>query len=209
MRRASSLSKQSSLYTILLATVFHGSSLNPWVFALFRDILGGGCLMTAAIFHVRRRKNAGPTGTPAFWPRREDLGHFVALGFLCVWGQGLYAIAVSLTTSDFTTLLQPTQPVIAFVAAVALGLEPFLLGRWMSWAKAASVVVAVGGAAFVVVESMISANSDIDSSKNLPLGTVYILLQVGSGHWQLFMSTVLLHSLRSCRFLWAASTPCS
>jgi len=88
-------------YTVLLSTAFHGSKLNAWVFALFRDVLGGGILMLAAVMYVRRRRKQVPI---QFWPLRDDLGSFVALGFLCIWGQGLYATAVNLTTSDFTTL---------------------------------------------------------------------------------------------------------
>lgn len=141
-----------AVYTVLLSSAFHGSTLNAWVFALFRDVLGGGILMCAAVLHVRRRRQSVPDPESiVFWPEREDLGSFVALGFLCVWGQGLYAMAVSLTTSDFATLMQPTQPVVAFVAATLCGLEPFPLRRWTSWAKAGAVLVAVGGAAYVVL----------------------------------------------------------
>lgn len=165
--------------------------------------------MGAAILLVRRKRMLSPNPELVlFWPAREDLFSFVVLGFLCLWGQGLYATAVSLTTSDFTTLMQPLQPVVAFVTAVLVGIEPFVLRRWESWAKAASVLLAVGGAAYVVLQvcglgvaeheqsvaalllywgfhsesllqSLLSSTDNLAaSSKNLPLGSFYIALQV-------------------------------
>ena len=173
------------------------------------DIFGGAILMASAILLVRRKRRLSPNPELVlFWPAREDLFSFVVLGFLCLWGQGLYATAVSLTTSDFTTLMQPLQPVVAFVTAVLVGIEPFVLRRWESWAKAGSVLLAVGGAAYVVLQvsgmrvagcersvaalrpvllegrrdllqSLLSSTDNLAAaSKNLPLGSFYIVLQV-------------------------------
>ena len=181
-------------YTVLLSTVFHGSTLNAWVFALFRDVLGGSILMSTAVLSVRQRRRVSAEPEKiVFWPMQSDLGSFIALGFLCVWGQGLYAMAVSLTTSDFATLMQPTQPVVAFAASVILGIEAFPVYRWHSWAKATAVLVAVGGAAFVVLQGLLSADSSLNSlSRNLPMGTVYLLLQVSlGGLYPVFMKPML------------------
>ena len=108
--------------------------------------------MAAAILLVRRKRGLSPTPELVlFWPAKEELFTFAILGFLCIWGQGLYATAVGLTTSDFATLMQPLQPVVAFVTAVLAGIEAFPVRRWQSWAKTCAVLLTVGGAAYVIL----------------------------------------------------------
>jgi len=89
--------------------------------------------------------------------------------------------------------MQPTQPVVAFIASVVVGIEAFPLNRCQSWAKAGAVLFAVCGAGFVVLQGLLSSGGSLSSdSKNLPLGTFYLLLQVSlGGLYPVFMKPML------------------
>lgn len=114
-----------------------------------------------------------------FFPHPADVPHFVLAGLLGVWAsQGLSALGISLTTSDYVSLLQSTQTVVTFIGAVALGSEPFNLRQLSSYFKVAAVTSTVGGAMFTVIMSSFEGSSISRESKNLPLGTAYVFLQV-------------------------------
>ncbi len=155
------------------SAAFSHSTLNPWVFALFRDSFGGSTLLLVAFISSRRNR------TIQFLPQREDWAHFIVTGLLGIWGaQGLSAVAVSLTTSDYMSLIQPAQTVVAFTASALLGMEPFSLRAWTSYGKVGAVTCTVGGAIFMVLMSSFSGSSVRANSKDLPLGTAYLMLQV-------------------------------
>lgn len=161
-------------YSVFSSAAFSSSSLSPWVFALFRDVFGGGILLSVAYY---RR----PDPSARFLPAKEDFGHFLLLGLLGIWcAQGLSALAVSLTTSDYMSLVQPVQTVVAFIGAVVVGSEPFNLRVWSTYAKVGAVAITVAGAMFMVAMSSFSGSSVREESKDLPLGTAYLSLQVSA-----------------------------
>ena len=159
-------------YSVFSSAAFRSSSLNPWVFALFRDVIGGSILLSIA-YYKRSDRNS------RFFPMAEDFAHFLLLGLLGIWcAQGLSALAVSLTTSDYMSLIQPVQSVVAFIGAVVMGLEPFNPRIWSTYGKIGAVCCTVGGAIFMVAMSSSSTSSVASESKDLPLGTMYLMLQV-------------------------------
>ena len=159
-------------YDVFSSAAFRSSSLNPWVFALFRDTIGGSILLSVAYC---RRKDT----TLRFMPLSEDFAQFLLVGFLGIWcSQGLSAVAVSLTTSDYVSLIHPVQTIVAFIGAVVMGSEPFDVRIRSSYGKVAAVVFTVGGAIFMVAMSSFSGSTVASESKNLFLGTMYLILQV-------------------------------
>jgi drug/metabolite transporter (DMT)-like permease len=172
-------------YAVILSAVFIKSSLNPWVYALFRDLLGSALLLCASLF---TREVSRP-----WFPRREDAVLFMTSALLGVWGsQGLNATAVRLTTGSYVSLLQPGQAIVTFVAAVMLNQEPFFLYRWTSYAKLAATVLAVSGAVALIAMSSTSSTGVMQQSKDIFLGTFYLVLQVVcSGLWSPSMKPLL------------------
>ena len=158
-------------YSVFSSAAFKTSSLSPWVFALFRDYIGGGILLSVAYY---RR----PDKTARFLPHPEDFGQFLLVGLMGIWcAQGLSAVAVSLTTSDYLSLLQPVQTVVSFIGSTAVGYDPFDLRSWTSYAKVGAVSCTVGGAIFMVAMSSLAGSSVRAESKDLGLGTMYLVLQ--------------------------------
>lgn len=132
-------------YTVLTKAAIQGGT-DPTVLCFLREIVATSALLPAAWFTTQR--NTAPRRR--FWPKREDLGDFVVLGAVMVYGvQMLSALAISRLSPINYSLWAPLVPLVTLALALLTGYEPFDRTTRMSWAKVAGIVIAVVGAAVV------------------------------------------------------------
>jgi hypothetical protein len=133
-----------------------------------------------AVYIRRASRHLGRSGTQLQVSRdfHKSSEHHALKIFALYRLQGLSAVAVALTTSDYLSLIQPAQTVVAFTASALLGMEPFSLRSGTTYGKVFAVCLTVGGAIFIMAMSSFSGSDVRRDSKNLPLGTAYLLLQV-------------------------------
>ena len=165
-------------YSVFTSAVLKKTSLNAVVFAFLRDVLGASLLLIGA-YTVEKRK--GPDKMK-FWPHKEDVGTFIFVGLLGVWGsQGLSALAISNLTATFFAMCEPAMPIVTLIVSWLVGYEYFDVRSAYSWGKVAGVVVAVGGAVAMSALSSSGSSDVFTDSKNFPLGLFFTVLQVTMG----------------------------
>lgn len=162
-------------YSVITSAALKNSTMSAIVYAFIRDITAAAQLLGAAYF-VESRK---PVDQRRFWPDRADVGSFILLGLLAIWGaQGLSALAIANLTATYFSLLNPLQPVVALLLSIVMGRE-VLTRSWSSWTKIIGVLVCVCGAVFSAsAGGSSSADSAKSESKNWVLGNVYLAFQV-------------------------------
>lgn len=154
-----------SLYAVLGSAAFK-SGTSPVVFALLRDLVACACFAPALLAEEARR--AAPERRLV--PRVEHAAYFFALALTGVWGSQLMsALAIANLSAPVYGLMKPCVPVVSLIAAVAVGQFAFDLRARASQLVVAGVLLAVGGAAFIVV-----ASYEDRESKNALLGAGYI-----------------------------------
>lgn len=163
-------------YSVFTSRAFKSASnLSPLVFAFCRDAAASMLLMGMAAFAEFRQ----PPEKRRLVPAREDLGIFVGLGLLGVWGsQGLSALAISNLSALNFSVLEPAMPVVTLALSLLLGVEKWNSKQWQSWGKAVGVLVTVGGAIWCALASAASGSNE---SKNPALGNLFLSLQVIMG----------------------------
>lgn len=108
--------------------------MNPWALTSFRIVLSG-IFMLPIYFAVSNRTRL----------HREDLWHFIVLGF---WGvvvnRGLFILGLDLTTASHSALIVASAPILILMLARAYRLESVTL------AKVAGMLICCAGIAVLV-----------------------------------------------------------
>lgn len=179
-------------YSVVTAIALKHGTLNPIVYAFLRDIFASCILLTAAYIKESKR----PIAERRFWIDKEDLGYFILIGLLMVWGaQGMSALAIANLTPSYFSLLSPLMPVVTLSLAFATRLEKFRSNHWSSWGKVFGLLICVGGA--VTMGAVNNNSSDTGSakeqSKNWTLGNFYLALQLTLGGSFPVIQKMVLH----------------
>jgi drug/metabolite transporter (DMT)-like permease len=169
-------------YTVLAASVLSSKDptkkIRPEMFAIIRD--GGATILLLAM--ARHITKDGTQGR--FWPKREHIGDFVLIGACGVWaGQLLGAIAIKNIGAVIFAVMQPAQPVLTLIIAVAIGMEKLqLCGSWSetsnSWAKVVGMVITVTGAVLVL---LLQPHSKPAGGGSIFFGSLILMLEVVMG----------------------------
>jgi len=154
-----------SLYAVLGSAAFK-SGTSPVVFALLRDVVACACFFPALLAEEARR--AAPARRLV--PRGEHAGAFFALALTGVWGSQLMsALAIANLSAPIYGLMKPCVPVVTLVVAALAGQFAFDIRTRASQLVVGGVLLAVGGAAYIV-----AASYEDRESKNALLGAGYI-----------------------------------
>jgi drug/metabolite transporter (DMT)-like permease len=203
-------------YSVVTAAALRGTTTSPIVYAFLRDVAAAVMLLTASYWATARartkqqqqqQRDAAAAGahvlsaTPLvsdpstrFWVDRADIGVFVGIGLLMVWGaQGMSALAIANLTASYFSLCSPLMPIVTLVVALATGHETLQARSLQSWAKILGLLTCVGGALVLGATSDSgAAGSPRSLSKNWALGNVYMALQLTlGGSFPVLQKTVL------------------
>ena len=178
-------------YSVVTAVALKHGSINPIVYAFIRDIVASIILLTAA--YIKESKL--PLNEQRFWVKREDLGLFITIGLLMVWGaQGMSALAIANLTPSYFSLLSPLMPVVTLSLAFLTGLEKFRSYHWSSWGKVIGLFICVSGAVTMgALNNTNNTGSAKDQSKNWILGNFYLALQLTLGGSFPVIQKMVLH----------------
>jgi drug/metabolite transporter (DMT)-like permease len=156
-----------SLYAVLGSAAFK-SGTSPVVFALLRDFVACSCFIPSLYFEESRR----PVPVRRFIPRTEHAFFFFALALTGVWGSQLMsALAIANLSAPIYGMMKPCVPVVTLIVAVFVGQFSFDIRARASQLVVGGVILAVSGAAYIVVASAVDSES-----KNAMLGAGYISL---------------------------------
>jgi len=164
-------------YTILTESVLDKADpIRPEMFALLRD--GGAtlCLLTAARLSLKPGDR--------FWPQREHIGEFVAIGLCGVWaGQLLGAVAIKNIGGVIFSVMQLSQVALTLFFSVLLGVDTLVLcggeGRLVlaGWIKMIGMAVTLTGAVLVLLLQPHEANK----TQNVAFGTAMVVIECAAG----------------------------
>jgi drug/metabolite transporter (DMT)-like permease len=166
-------------YSVVTAAALTGSHTAPIVYAFLRDAAASAVLLSAAWAVESRR----PAPDRRVWVDRADVGVFVLIGLLMVYGaQGMSAMALANIPASYFSLLSPLMPVVTLAVSLALRLETFRAGAWQSWAKVVGLLVCVAGAVSMGAEGASGGAASASArSRNWALGNLYLALQLTLG----------------------------
>jgi drug/metabolite transporter (DMT)-like permease len=171
-----------AFYTVLTKLALSDAANNPIVIAFLREVIASSVLFPTS-YALHRRDPRGKR----FLPAGEDLGYFLLLGLLMVWGvQLLSALALVHITASNYALLAPSVPVITLIIALATGYEHFNRGSARSWLKVGSILITVGGAAYIAATAFLAAKPAVVDGRyrNPLLGNAFLITNKAStGVW--------------------------
>lgn len=172
-----------SLYAVLGSAAFK-SGTSPVVFALLRDVVACACFVPALFLEESRR----PASTRRLVPRAEHALPFFTLALTGVWGSQLMsALAISNLSAPIYGLMKPCVPVVTLIVAVLVRQFAFDVRTRASQLVVGGVLLAVGGAAYIV-----AASYEDRESKNALLGAGYIALYLAlNGSYPIVQKHVL------------------
>jgi drug/metabolite transporter (DMT)-like permease len=157
-----------SLYAVLGSKAFK-SGTSPVVFALLRDVVACACFVPALVLEESRRTGGGAR---RLVPRAEHALAFFALAVTGVWGSQLMsALAISNLSAPIYGLMKPCVPVVTLTVSVLVGQFAFDIRTRASQLVVVGVLLAVGGAAYIV-----AASYEDRESKNALLGAGYVTI---------------------------------
>lgn len=159
-------------YSILAHSALSGT-LHPLVFALARDTLGTICLFTALYFTTAKGKSMTPT--------TEELPRLIMCGVCGVWcSQAGSAMALKNLDATTLSLLQPLLPIVTAIGSLVVGYEVWSVRSKSAWGKVLGLCLSVGGACYISYVAATNSSSG-SGSKNLPVGLIFIGIQVSGG----------------------------
>lgn len=155
---------------ITQAAVSGGSPINPWLFALLRDIGASALLLVAAACYTN--------GGKGFFLERCHVRRLFMIGFCGIWGsQLLGAIVIKYVGAVVFASMQPAQPAVTFVICVMMRMEPLSLlpksggdhaaASWLisGWLKVGGLLLTVSGAVVMVLRTSASASTSAAASE--------------------------------------------
>eukprot|EP00249_Psilotum_nudum_P017112 c26166_g9_i1 orf=633-1751(-) len=128
-------------YQIITRVALVGG-MSPFVFAVYRGIIGLCVVSPFAIFLERKKRR------PLTW---RLIGHFFVLGLTGVsLAQAFYLEGLTYTSPTFAAAIQNSIPAITFIIAVAFGQERVHFRRHDGQAKVVGTVLCIVGATLMV-----------------------------------------------------------
>jgi drug/metabolite transporter (DMT)-like permease len=145
-----------SLYTVLMKKAIADGS-NAIVLAFLRELIACSVLLPVAYYTQRRKADVSQR---RFLPHAEDVGMFVGLGALMIWGvQLLSALSLQHISANTYAILAPSVPVFTLGIALVTKYEHFDRASVLSWLKLASILLTAGGALFIALNAYASAKA--------------------------------------------------
>ena len=166
-----------SLYTILTKIALTGGT-SPIILAFFREIIAASILLPFGWIMNKREQMAAlaltpPGTTKPFLPYYEDLGMFIILGAVMVYGvQVLSALALRHVTPLNYSLLAPSVPPLNLFFSLIFGFENFSRSSKTSWLKVAGIVIAMAGG---ITTALTATSHSAPAGSNVVLGNILLL----------------------------------